>query len=124
MLTKREVTQTNINDAVTSINNYKYQLTPPTEAKLEKEYDANAVSINSIFSRYDSTYFNLRIVKGSSDVNEVKDAGTYDIYVSPKNGATREIVWYNQNVSDGNGFQDFKKCANYVVKKENLKTSY
>lgn len=120
VLTKREVTQTNINDAVTSINNYKYQLTPPTEAKLEKEYDANAVSINSIFSRYDSTYFNLRIVKGSSDVNEVKDAGTYDIYVSPKNGATREIVWYNQNVSDGNGFQDFKKCANYVVKERKL----
>lgn len=120
VLTKREVTQTNINDAVTSINNYKYQLTPPTEAKLEKEYDANAVSINSIFSRYDSTYFNLRIVKGSSEVNEVKDAGTYDIYVSPKNGATREIVWYNQNVSDGNGFQDFKKCANYVVKERKL----
>ena len=30
------------------------------------------------------------------------------------------ILLKNQNVSDGNGFQDFKKCANYVVKERKL----
>lgn len=129
ILQKREVTQTQINTAVTQINDYKFQLDAPTAVTGSSTYNAKPVSPENFFkisqdsstTRYNADYYTLNILDSNppyDSFTQITDVGTYAVSVAPKSEVNGlKFEWYN---GDGNGY---KNCCMYTINPKDFSAS-
>ena len=106
-LNKREVSSADIEKAIGLINDYKYQISAPM-LNAGKVYDGEPFYISTAFTKYDSRYFDVKLLNSSGaeiTTATMVDIGSYKIKIAIKNEVYgSKFAWAD---GSGNAFKEF-----------------